>query len=434
MKLENLTTESLTGLPYADVFKAETERLLKCGMKNPVMVSVDISNFKYFNQMYGYDEGDVLIKKYAKVYCHDNKECVLAFRIYVDHIILLLDVEDEDMSSIEIRYDELNRRFSASVNEEYPLARVRAYMGIYIIEDVNENITKMIDRAQYARRSIKINYTQTVAMFTQGMAEHTEEEAGIIPMFFSALENDRVKVYIQPKFSIEEQKLIGGEALSRIMDKDGNIVPPKAYIDILESTGLISKLDYYVILKVIEIQKNWMEKGYELTTISMNLSRKDFWEPQFIKAIDECIVKSGVPTKYFEFELTETLFCENYVTVISQLDYLRKRGYKISMDDFGSGYNSLYMLGKVPVDIIKFDRGFVLNSLGVESGRKILKNLMNTFTDIEFDVICEGIENREEEKIVHDCGCNAGQGYLYDMPLPYDKFEDKYMTETMGAQ
>ena len=99
------------------------------------------------------------------------------------------------------------------------------------------------------------------------------------------------------------------------------------------------------------------------------------------------------------------------MTVISQLDYLRKRGYKISMDDFGSGYNSLYMLGKVPVDIIKFDRGFVLNSLGVESGRKILKNLMNTFTDIEFDVICEGIENREEEKIVHDCGCNAVQGY-----------------------
>ncbi len=99
------------------------------------------------------------------------------------------------------------------------------------------------------------------------------------------------------------------------------------------------------------------------------------------------------------------------------------------MDDFGSGYNSLYMLGKIPVDVIKFDRGFVLNSLGVESGRKIMKNLMKTFKDIEFEVICEGIESREEEKIVQECGCNAVQGFLHDRPLPFEVFEEKYLSE-----
>lgn len=427
MNLENTITEGLTGLPYADFFKEEASRLLRRPLKRPVVASIDISNFKYFNQMYGFDEGDKLISDYTKYYCHDNEDCLVAYRIYVDHVIMLLDMGDLENEQILAKYDVLNRKFSAEINERYPLARIRIYMGIYLVEDIEENITKMIDRAQYARRSIKVNYSKTVALFTQGMAEHTEEEAGIIPMFFSALENDRVKVYIQPKFSIDKQELIGGEALSRILDKDGNVVPPKAYIELLENTGLISKLDHYVIHQVIEMQKRWMDKGYELTTISMNLSRKDFWEPNFIYRVDEEIARSGVPTKYFEFELTETIFCENLSTVTKQINFLRERGYRISMDDFGSGYNSLYMLGKVPVDIIKFDRGFVLNSLGVDSGRKIMKNLMNTFTDIDFEVICEGIENRDEERIVQECGCNAVQGYLHDRPLPCDTFEEKYL-------
>lgn len=330
-----------------------------------------------------------------------------------------------------MKYDTMNRNFSDEINAEFPLARIRVYVGAYFVDNVDEEINLIIDKAQCARRSIKVNYAETIAVFTDDMAKKTQSEAGVIPMFFSALDNDRIEVYIQPKFSIEEQQLIGGEALSRIRDNNGKIISPAIYIDTLENTGLVSRLDNYVIMKVIELQKKWMDAGYKLTTISMNLSRMDFWETGFIKRIDDAIRKTGIPAEYFEFELTETIFCENLSEITRQIEFLRNRGYKISMDDFGSGYNSLYMLGKIPVDVIKFDRGFVLNSLGVESGRKIMKNLMNTFKDIQFEVICEGIESREEEKIVHECGCNAVQGYLHDKPLPYQAFEDKYMKPAM---
>ena len=427
MRVEKTMTETLTRLPHIDYFKQTAGKIMKQEMKAPVILSLDISNFKYFNQMYGYDAGDKLIERCVCRYCHMNSDCVLAGRVYVDHIIMLIEMGHRDVNDLEIEYDTLNRQFGDEVNQEFPLARVRMYMGAYVVEDLDDDINNMIDKAQYARRSIKTDYSKTIAMFTTDMAMRASQQASVLPMFFSALESGRIKVYIQPKFSIDEQKLIGGEALSRIVDADGNIVSPSVYIDMLENTGLISRLDNYVIMKVIELQKEWMNNGYELTTISMNLSKMDFWKTGFIRRIDDAIRMSGVPAKYFEFELTETIFCENLTEITRQIDFLRERGYKISMDDFGSGYNSLYMLGKIPVDIIKFDRGFVLNSLSVDSGRKIMKNLMNNFKDIQFEVICEGIESREEERIVHECGCNAVQGYLHDKPLPYEVFEDKYM-------
>lgn len=423
---DEYSLDTLTGLPYDRIFIEEAPGMIKNAV-NPVMLSVDISNFKFFNQMYGFQEGDRLIRRMAEEFCVNNEECLIAYRIYIDHIIILIDSITVDDNELREKYDEKSRVFGDRINKEFPLARIRLYMGAYIVEDRDEEIGTVIDKAQYARRSIKTNYLYNVAFFSEDMEIKAKIDASVIPTFFSALENDRIEVYIQPKFSISDQKLIGGEALSRIIDSDGKIISPGVYIDILEKTNLISYLDDYVIKKLVNIQKKWYEEGRKLTTISMNLSRVDFLEQGFIYNIHKYIEESGIPTKYFEFELTETIFCENITAITQQIEFLKEKGYRISMDDFGSGYNSLYMLGKVPVDIIKFDRGFVTNSLKGETGRIIMKNLMNTFNNVSFEVICEGIENREEEEIVYNCGCNAVQGYLHDKPLPYYVFADKYL-------
>lgn len=419
--------EELTGLPFSEFFFRDAPEIIKNKLKKPVMMSLDISNFKFFNEMYGFDMGDQLIRRCVEYFCKNNSDCIMAHRIYVDHIVMLVEAGDMTEQELIEKYDVMNRNFSDEVNQEYTASRIRIYAGAYFITDRDEEIKAMIDKSQYARRSIKINYMKTIALYTSDMQVKTRADSRVIPMFLSALENDRIKVYLQPKFSIDEQSLIGAEALSRIEDEDGSIVSPGLYVDILEKTGLITKLDYYVITKIIELQKSWMEQGADITTVSVNLSKRDFWEKGFIERIDAQIKESGVPERYFEFELTETAFCENFQEIVRQLDFLRSQGYRISMDDFGSGYNSLYMLGKVPIDIIKFDRGFVLNSITVEAGRKIMKNLVNTFYDVNFDVICEGVESVEEEQIVYECGCNAVQGYLHDKPLPSNVFADKYL-------
>lgn len=424
---DDMILESLTVLPYPEYFVRKAVGLIKNELEIPVILSLDISNFKYFNEMYGFEEGDKLIKRCVDWFCHNNPDCILAHRTYVDHLVLLLDATYMTKEELFTRYSNMNREFGDEINKEYPLSRIRIYVGAYYVEDRDENITTMMDKAQYARRSIKLDYDKTIAFYNEDMMVRTRTEASIIPMFLAALDNERISIYIQPKFSIDEHKLIGGEALSRIIDEDGNIVPPGMYIDTLEKSGLISKLDEYVISKVIELQKRWKSEGKELIRISMNLSRADFWEPGFVEKIDKKILASGISVEYFEFELTETVFCENVSDITRQIEFLRKRGYTISMDDFGSGYNSLHMLGRIPVDIIKFDRGFVLNCIPVEEGRKIMKSLVNTFREINFNVLCEGVENAEEERVVHECGCNAVQGYFHDKPLPHDVFAEKYL-------
>lgn len=435
--MRNINTTCLdrnTGLPYIDEFKIYCDSLIRTELEYPVLVSLDISNFKYFNQMYGFEQGDILIHECSKAFCLEYKDCVLASRIYVDHFIMLMDGHGYSEEELKTQYDKINRSFSEKINKSYPLARIHIYSGAYVITNREEHIGTIIDKAQYARRSIKGNYSSTIAFYSEEMKEKTQNDASIIPTFFSALEYDRIMVYLQPKFSIDTQKLIGAEALSRILDAKGNVISPACYIDILEKSGLISKLDEYVNKKVIALQKRWMEEGKKLTTISLNLSRMDFTEPDFIKKIDKRIKKSGVPPQYFEFELTETIFCENLEFIIKQVQWMRDKGYRISMDDFGTGYNSLYVLGKVPIDIIKFDRGFVLNSLGGNSGLTIMKNLVNTFKDVKFEVICEGVENEEEERLIYQCGCNAVQGFLHDKPLPYSEFEIKYMNESEESE
>lgn len=427
---DDMILESLTVLPYPEYFVKKAVGLIKDELEIPVILSLDISNFKYFNEMYGFEEGDKLIKRCVNWYCHNNPDCILAHRTYVDHLVLLLDATYMTREELRNRYTKTNREFSDMINHEYPLSRIRIYVGAYYVEDREESITTMMDKAQYARRSIKLDYEKTIAFYTEDMQVKTRTEASIIPMFLSALENNRISIYLQPKFSIDEQQLIGAEALSRIIDENGKIIPPGMYIDALEKSGLICRLDDYVVSKVIELQQKWQASGKELIRVSVNLSRADFWEPGFVEKIDRQIVKSGIPSEYFEFELTETVFCENVSDITRQIEFLRRRGYKISMDDFGSGYNSLHMLGKIPVDIIKFDRGFVLNCIPVEEGRKIMKSLVNTFQEINFKVICEGVENAEEERIVHECGCNAVQGYFHDKPLPSDVFADKYLQNT----
>lgn len=179
--------------------------------------------------------------------------------------------------------------------------------------------------------------------------------------------------------------------------------------------------------KSVGLLCKWQEEGRELFPISVNLSRVDLIEDDFIESLDRLVEEAGLDKKYIEFELTETVLAKDLDMIITKLNHLRDKGYRIALDDFGSGYNSLYVLGQVPANVIKFDRGFVLHSIQNNMGMTILSNLVNTFKEIEFEVLCEGVETEEEKSKIVSCGCDVIQGYLYDKPLCIDEFEQKYI-------
>ena len=190
---------------------------------------------------------------------------------------------------------------------------------------------------------------------------------------------------------------------------------------------MITILDRKIIHLLVDTLKSWKRQNIDLFVVSVNLSRLDFAEKGFLDEIVEYVKQSGVEPRFIEFELTETVFCEELDNIIKQIERLRSLGFRISMDDFGSGYNSLDVIGMVPADVIKFDRSFVLHSLKTEMGREVMSSLMAMFKRIHFEVLCEGIETEDEEKLVHECGCNQIQGYLHDRPLDVNVFTEKYL-------
>ena len=248
-------------------------------------------------------------------------------------------------------------------------------------------------------------------------------------MFKNAIENKRIIAFYQPKISASGQKLVGAEALARIIDEDGSLLSPYQFVSQLEQTSLISDLDLYILEQVHRDMTEWKKQGMQLIPVSVNLSRVDFYDDMFLDKLRTIVGKYMIDAKYIIFEVTETMFFDDLDYMIEKVNQIKSLGYRVSLDDFGSGYSSLSMVSKLPVDEIKFDRSFVRNSIDTDKGIKIISGLIDTIKGVELDIIGEGFENADEERIMQDCGCDVIQGYVYDMPLKKENFACKYLKE-----
>ena len=421
----NLELDRSINLPSIERFKELGPKALM-GVTQGVIVSINLKNLKYFNEIYSPREGDWLIQFMAEYFCQRNPDYVLGCRSYVDHLLLLTEGKNLSKEALVKKYEEFCNGFLDEVNKKYVRAKVHLECGMYIMQPGDDFLTAQ-DNARYARRSINNSYRTTVAYYSDDLRNKSMEKAAVIPDFRRALEEHEIMVLLQPKYSASQGHIVGAEALSRFANPEGELVSPAIYVPILENSGLISELDREVIFRTISLQQKWMEEGKHLFPISVNLSRMDFFERGFLEEIDQRIEQAGIPKSCIEFELTETAIVENLNEIVEKLTALRSKGYRIALDDFGSGYNSLYVLGRIPANVIKFDRGFVLYSIQNEIGKTILRNLVDTFKSTRFEVLCEGVETEEEKQQIVECGCDVIQGFLYDRPLPIAQFEEKYI-------
>lgn len=423
-----MKTDKLTELLYYDDFIELAQETLKKIDKPCILISLNVSNFKYINNVYGYEKGDKLLLRLADYFFHNNEYCVLASRIHSDRFVGLVhiggDMSEEHMVE---HFNSFCKEFVRQIENDYPMAVLRINSGAYIVRDNCENISEMLDKAEVARRSIENDYSRLVSFFTEALETREKMERRIIPLFEKALKDDSILVYLQPKIDIDSQTIVGAEALARLVDEDGKIVPPALFIPVLEKYGLVKELDMYVVRKVFRLLNTWYENGQTIIPISLNLSRIDFKQADEWIEMMEQMEPLKVPKEYVEFEVTETVFFEDLSMITGRVQQLRKKGFRISMDDFGTGFSSLNTLGMLPIDCIKFDRGFVQNSINSRKGLEIMAGLVDIFDKIDLDVICEGVETSSEEQIIRACGCKQVQGYLHDKPMPIRDFEAKYI-------
>ena len=422
--------DRITGLPVFEDFLSEAGAIVSDRSRKYLIVAADICDFHYINTNFGYDVGDEVLKDVADVITNffSSESLLICTRAYSDHFIGLFSCSGYSENQVYEQVVELKYNVAKAILKHVSLISPNLNIGIHYLEDNEENIISAVDKANVARRTGKGNYSIPCVIYSEHLMEIKENSAKILPIFEESFKNEAIRVYLQPKISAETKKLVGAEALSRLVGKDGRIIPPNMFIAALEKTGKIVDLDFYVLRYISKLIHKWIEQGIEPVPISFNLSRLHFFNETIVEDIIAIVNRYKVPPRYIEIEVTESVFFEEADVIIEKVEKLRNFGFKVSVDDFGAGYSSLNLIGILPVDVIKLDKGFVKDSLKTKRGNDIIKGLIGILNDIKLDIVCEGVETTEEERIIKDYGCTDIQGFLYDRPIPVCEFEQKYIS------
>ena len=421
-----MNTDRITGLLNFEDFLAEAQYAIRDENKDYLILAFDICDFHYINNQFGYDVGDSILKGIADT-VSANEFIEMSCREYSDHFACLCTYKKDKIDLIPENLKRCKREFADLSDNIGSSIALNLNFGVYFITDRTESIISAIDKANVARRTGKGNYNIPCVVYSEHLMDMKENSAKILPIFNDSFKNENIHVYLQPKICSETQKVVGAEALSRLVDKDGKLISPALFIPALEKTGKIVDLDFYVLRFILKLIRSWIDKGIEPVTISFNLSRIHFFSDSLVDDIIKLTERYNVPPKYIEIEVTESVFFEEENIIIDKVEKLRDYGFKVSVDDFGAGYSSLNLIGVLPVDIIKLDKGFVKDSLKTKRGNDVIKGLIKILNEIELDIVCEGVETKEEEFIISNYGCKEIQGFLYDRPIPVDEFEKKYL-------
>jgi EAL domain-containing protein (putative c-di-GMP-specific phosphodiesterase class I) len=237
----------------------------------------------------------------------------------------------------------------------------------------------------------------------------------------SALENHEFEVYYQPKYNMEENSIIGAEALIRWNDPVHGIRMPSDFIPIFEKNGFIIQIDFFVLEEVCKFLRSRIDAGEKVVPISVNQSRVHLSEKHYVQRLGEIIRKYSIPDGLIELELTETAISEidDVENILNQANALN---YRISIDDFGTGYSSLTMLNRVPLDAIKIDRNFLIESNNSKKTREIIRLVVEMAHALGIQVVCEGVEKQDQADFLMSIGCRFGQGFLFSKPIPINDF------------
>lgn len=409
--------DALTGLYNKEAFYERVSQILSCNTENDLynIVCIDVENFKLFNDMFGEKEGDKFLCEVADA-IKSNLTFFrgIASRITGDIFVALIPSKDHEeqefIKAIQKHIQGYTSRFNVILR-----------FGIYQIVDEDISVRAMCDRAKLASQTIKGIYDRYFVYYDDEIRNSLMHQQELTGAMAEALETEQFKVYYQPKFSLDREDLIGGEALVRWHHPEKGFMPPADFIPLFERNGFITSIDLYVFETTCKLIKQWTEMGYKIVPISVNISRVDIYNNDLPNILTSIVEKYDIDKKYIHLEITETAYTENPRQLIEAVKIFKEKGFILEMDDFGSGYSSLNMLSDVPVDMLKLDMKFLQSDS--EKNKDILDFIVGLAQRLNLSVIAEGIETKGEANFLRKIGCEYGQGYYFSKPLPIEEFE-----------
>lgn len=413
--------DSLTGLLNRDQFYEDVHDMVnKYHDTTFYLICSNIKDFKFINEIFGMEKGNQVLIKQAKLMASNPSERTICARLMNDRFALCLPREEFDEKRVADSIKELQREFSGNS------FHLHTYMGVYEIRDRDEAVSIMVDKANIAADTIKNNYDCCVAYYDEHLLEISIEQRRLLGEFEPALQNDEFVMYLQPQVK-RDGAAKGAEALVRWVHPSRGILTPYAFIDILENAGLIYKLDLYIWEKAAQKLAEWKEKGYGSYHISVNISTKDFYIIDIYETFTGLINKYGIAASNLHLEITETTLMTDFEKNMNIIHKLQGVGFRVEIDDFGSGYSSLNMLKDISADVLKIDMDFLRKSENEVKGQDILESIITLAGKIGMDVITEGVETKKQLDMLTMMGCHEFQGYYFSKPVPVSEFEEKYL-------
>ena len=417
--------DALTGLLKYEVFCDKLKKAMNRWRKGNYIVIIysDLKHFKYINETYGYDVGNRLLKNFCNKTIRDVKGMIGAARVYSDNIVFAAEFpgwfSDEEIYRAVVRKNN-------SINRELQMAfvnnNISACTGVFIVKNPQIDIEVAVSNANMARKKAKKEERNTVVLFNDEMMQAVVRQMQLNAELPNAIKNREIKVYYQPKIESGTGKIVGAEALVRWQKIDGKFIYPDEFIPGFEENGMIVEIDYFVYESVFRKIKERLDNDQPIVPISMNISSVHLREDELFIYIKYLFEKYQIPTKYVEFELTESIYIENLEKALNLVHQLQAMGIRISMDDFGSGYSSLNLLNNIPIDILKVDKIFLYGNKLTVNQKIIISSIIEMASKLNIRVVCEGVETSEQANFLTVIGCDMIQGYYYSKPLPEDEF------------
>ena len=426
--------DSLTGLLNRDQFYDDVHDMVTQHHDTTFyLVCSNIKDFKFINEIFGMEKGNQVLIKQAKLMASNSSERTICARLMNDRFALCLPREEFDEQRVADSIKELQREFTGNS------FHLHMYMGVYEIRDRDEDVSIMVDKANIAADTIKNNYDCFVAYYDEHLLEISIEQRRLLCEFPQELKKKEFVLQLEPALlkaalvmSLQPQVnrngvARGAEALVRWAHPSRGIMTPYAFIDILENAGLIYKLDLYIWEKAAQKLAEWKEKGYGSYHISVNISTKDFYIIDIYETFTGLINKYGIAASNLHLEITEKTLMTDFEKNMNIIHKLQDVGFRVEIDDFGSGYSSLNMLKDISADVLKIDMGFLRKSENEVKGQDILESIITLAGKIGMDVITEGVETKKQLDMLTMMGCHEFQGYYFSKPVPVSEFEEKYL-------
>ena len=419
--VERMTYRDADGYANLRWFFGEIMRRIRTDrIADMAAIRFNLKHFSLINDQLGREKGDRIIRAYCdEVEAAMGEEGVLA-RMGGDNFVALCPK------------DRLEGVIACLKGRQIPLddeqqVEISAAAGIYVVPDAYDvtDPGDVMDRIISAYQSAKRGSAEDIVYYSEALRLERQKTIKIQQRFGRALRAGEFLVYYQPKVDIATRELIGAEALCRWKRK-GRIIPPLDFIPALERGMDICRLDFYVLDRVCQDIRRWLDEGRNVVRVSVNLSRRHMMDPNLLQHIVEIIDRHGVPHEYVEIELTETTTDVEFRELKRVVSGLQEAGVFASVDDFGVGYSSLNLIKEIPWDVLKLDKS-LLPAFGEkrERGSMMFAHVISMAHDIGMKCVAEGVETNDQLEILHHYGCRIAQGFLFDRPLPVDEFEQR---------